>query len=179
MTGGNVYTWAKHHLSCSSETGNMTTWESFILLISLKLPADRLSLPLSATPLWACILCPAIAISLLILQSLIWKENKQMKKGNVMCFRRMCSLLTQWIFYTFEVNFSSPWVNNLSHLDLQLLNLQRIFTSYHPEGNENSLNWHFHYFIKILFLKLQANVSDENRCKNPQQNISKQNPTIH
>ena len=27
--------------------------------------------------------------------------------------------------------------------------------------------------------KLQANVTDEHRCKNPQQNTSKQNPTAH
>ena len=27
--------------------------------------------------------------------------------------------------------------------------------------------------------KLQANIADEHRCKNPQQNYSKQNPTIH
>ena len=27
--------------------------------------------------------------------------------------------------------------------------------------------------------KLQANISDEHRCKNPQQNTSKQNPTTH
>jgi len=27
--------------------------------------------------------------------------------------------------------------------------------------------------------KLQANISDEHRCKNPQQNISKPNSTIH
>ena len=27
--------------------------------------------------------------------------------------------------------------------------------------------------------KLQANITDEHRCKNPQQNTSKQNPTIH
>ena len=27
--------------------------------------------------------------------------------------------------------------------------------------------------------KLQANITDEHRCKNPQQNSSKQNPTIH
>ena len=28
-------------------------------------------------------------------------------------------------------------------------------------------------------IKLQANISDEYRCKNPQQSISKQNPTVH
>lgn len=28
-------------------------------------------------------------------------------------------------------------------------------------------------------IKSQANISDENRCKNPQQSISKQNPTVH
>ena len=27
--------------------------------------------------------------------------------------------------------------------------------------------------------KLQANITDEHRCKNPQQNTSKQNPTAH
>ena len=27
--------------------------------------------------------------------------------------------------------------------------------------------------------KLQANTTDEHRCKNPQQNFSKQNPTAH
>ena len=27
--------------------------------------------------------------------------------------------------------------------------------------------------------KLQANITDEHRCKNPQQNTSKQNPTTH
>jgi len=27
--------------------------------------------------------------------------------------------------------------------------------------------------------KLQANITDEHRCKNPQQNSSKQNPTTH
>ena len=27
--------------------------------------------------------------------------------------------------------------------------------------------------------KLQTNITDEHRCKNPQQNISKQNPTTH
>ena len=27
--------------------------------------------------------------------------------------------------------------------------------------------------------KLQTNISDEYRCKNPQQNTSKQNPTAH
>ena len=27
--------------------------------------------------------------------------------------------------------------------------------------------------------KLQANITDERRCKNPQQNTSKQNPTAH
>ena len=27
--------------------------------------------------------------------------------------------------------------------------------------------------------KLQANITDEHRCKNPQQNTSKQNPTGH
>ena len=27
--------------------------------------------------------------------------------------------------------------------------------------------------------KLQANITDEHRCKNPQQNTSKQNPTEH
>ena len=27
--------------------------------------------------------------------------------------------------------------------------------------------------------KLQANITDEHRCKNPQQNTSKPNPTIH
>ena len=27
--------------------------------------------------------------------------------------------------------------------------------------------------------KLQANITDEHRCKNPQQNTSKQNPTVH
>ena len=27
--------------------------------------------------------------------------------------------------------------------------------------------------------KLQANITDEHRCKNPQQNISKQNSTAH
>ena len=28
-------------------------------------------------------------------------------------------------------------------------------------------------------IKLQANITDEHRCKNPQQNTSKQNPTAH
>ena len=28
-------------------------------------------------------------------------------------------------------------------------------------------------------IKLQANITDEHRCKNPQQNTSKQNPTTH
>ena len=27
--------------------------------------------------------------------------------------------------------------------------------------------------------KLQANITDEHKCKNPQQNSSKQNPTTH
>lgn len=131
--------WAEHHLSCGSETGKMTRGESFTLLISLKWQVAELWLPFSATPLWACTLCQVIAITLLILQSHVWEENKEMKKGNALCYNKckgMCSFLTQWSFCIFEVSFSSPWVNNWPPLDLQLLKLQRIFISYHPEGNE-------------------------------------------
>ena len=33
--------------------------------------------------------------------------------------------------------------------------------------------------IQQAFWKLQANINDEHRCKNPQQNTSKQNPIAH
>ena len=33
--------------------------------------------------------------------------------------------------------------------------------------------------IKAIYDKLTVNVTDERRCKNPQQNTSKQNPTAH
>ena len=33
--------------------------------------------------------------------------------------------------------------------------------------------------IKKKKRKVQANISDEHRCKNPQQNFSKQNPAAH
>ena len=67
-------------------------------------------------------LCPVITISWLILIDFAWfckamygkKTNKWTKE--MLCvikkFRRMCSLLTQWSFCIFEVNFSSTWVNN-------------------------------------------------------------------
>lgn len=106
--GETVWKWVEHHLSCVSETGRMTTWESLTLPISLKLPVAGLSLlpvPLSLH------LRLAIAVSLLILQNHCMK-GKLTKQGNILLqqIQKNVFFLSQLSFCTFEVSFNSPWL---------------------------------------------------------------------
>ena len=48
-----------------------------------------------------------------------------------------------------------------------------------PDGFTGEFYHTFREELTSLLLKLQANITDEHRCKNPQQNTRKQNPTAH
>ena len=47
-----------------------------------------------------------------------------------------------------------------------------ILRGHHHPDTKTTQRWHKER-------KLQANITDEHRCKNPQQTTSKQNPTAH
>ena len=47
------------------------------------------------------------------------------------------------------------------------------------KSRRNTQQPHFFKIVVLKERKLQANITDEHRCKNPQQNTSKQNPTAY
>ena len=57
--------------------------------------------------------------------------------------------------------------------------LLKLFHKISQKTPKPILQGYYHLDTKTRQTKLQANITDEHRCKNPQQNSSKQNPTTH